>query len=303
MKSYFHLAGISLATALIISCSGGGFDGFLNDVGNTLNQITGSNLLQNSNPGLGFMSSAEGIPPGDVDVIQDVQINGSALPGGSTSITVKSSKKLKELYLQIEGDERGYYVWTLEPEDEISTNPYTYFIVLEFNQRLEGDEELKFTVSGLTANNEIVEKKDETLKTKGAGKGALQISLSWDVDDDVDLHVWSPSEYLYYGNRELTGDFKAELDVDSNPGCNIDGIKSENIFFENPLEDGDYIVAVRLFRKCSYETAGARYHVTANLKGQFIKFGQQSGQFSDTDEYDVLKEIGTIRIQNGILVN
>jgi len=298
------VAAFGLAVAFTLSCSDKDRDLF-----GSLTQITSSNLLQNSS--LGFMSNASGIPDGNVDVIENVEVSGSVLSGGSTLITVTSSEELEELYLQIEGEENGYYVWVLEDEDRVSKNPYVYQIALEFNKDLDGGEkedpkELTFIVSGKTARGDVAESKEKELKTIKAGTGALQISLSWDKDDDVDLHVFSPSgKHLYFGNRDLeVGEYgKAELDIDSNAACDIDGIKSENIFFEAPLEDGDYKVEVHLYEKCK-SGAGAKYRVTANLKGKFVEFSKkQSGQFADTDNGDKEIPVGTIKIRNGEFSN
>jgi hypothetical protein len=309
------VATFGFALILATSCSEsskGILDNWLGNLTGQLTQITSSNLLQN--PQLGFMSNAPGIPDGDIDVIEDVEISGSVLSGGSVQLTVTSSQKLKELYLQIEGEEDGYYVWTLEPEDQISTNPYVYQVVLEFNRDLDGGDvddpnELNFIVSGKTAKNEVVEQKEEKLKTIKAGNGALQISLSWDKNDDVDLHIFSPSgEHLYFGNRKFEaakGYGKAELDIDSNAGCIIDGINSENIFFEAPLEDGDYKVEVRMYEKCrSISEDGAKYRVTANIQGKFIEFSsKQSGQFTNTNNDDDKIVVGTIKIREGEFSN
>jgi len=301
----------TLALIFTISCSDRGLlGGWFDNMAGQLTSITSSNLLQN--PSLGFMSNAPGIPDGDVDVIENVEISGSVLSGGSVIVTVTSSEKLEELYLQIEGEEDGYYVWTLEAEDLVSRNPYVYQVTLEFNKDLEGGEkddpkELKFIVSGKTAKGEVVESKNRELKTIKVGNGALQISLSWDKNDDVDLHVFTPSEkHLYFGNKnyEGTGEYgKAELDIDSNAGCIIDSVKSENIFFEAPLEDGDYRVEVRIYEKC-LSGEGAKYRVTANLKGKFVEFSKkQSGQFPDASNYDDKIIVGTIKIRNGEFSN
>jgi len=296
----FLLAGLSLATALTLSCSENGknpFGGF-GDGNGLLNGVFGTpgsnNLLQNSR--LGFMSSEDGIPTDDTadSIITDVQINGGALSGGSTSITVKSIKKLKELYLQIEG-EPGFYRWVLEPDDEIGTNPYIYQIALEFNRTLgtggEGTTPT-FTVSGRTMDDEISKPVEEELKVIKVGNGALQISLSWNNTDDVDLYVWTPSgERLFWNNRKSShSDKKDSLDIDANYNCHKDsiakGINAENVYFGNPLDTGSYKVAVQLYNKCSTEPReGARYNVTANVKGEFIDFGgkDQSGKFDDSE--------------------
>jgi len=293
-KKIILAASLVLATALTISC-GQHWDDFLNSMSASFNALTSNNLLQNQR--LGFTSSSEeGVPSGNANVIKDVKISGNAINGGSTSITVTSSEELEELYLQI-GDEAGYYRWILDPEDLISSNPdYVYFIVLEFNRSL-GDEGnyVPFVVSGKTKGGEITVEQEKELKVEKAKSGKMQISVSWDINDDVDLHVFTPSGVeLYYGTRE-TGN----PDIDSNPACDIDGINSENVYFD-VLEPGDYKVEVHLYQKCSGSNAdGARYYVTANIKGQFINFDKrQVGQFKKTDTYFVKNEIGTIKIGN-----
>jgi len=301
-KRIILAASITFAMALTVSCGSHTWDDFFNGLSANFSTLTSDNLLQNQK--LGFTaSSEEGIPSGDVNVITDVKINGSALTGGSTSITVTSKEELEELYLQV-GDEAGYYRWILDPEDQIGTNPYVYFVVLEFNRNLgEDGESLPFVVSGKTKNGEIAVEKEKSLEVKKAISGKMQISVSWDMDDDVDLHVYRPSgEELYFGNKK-SDDGKDSLDVDSNMMCFIDGINSENIYF-NTLEDGDYKVEVHLFQKCNSSREGARYYVTANIGGKFITFSkEQSNKFDKADSEFVKKEIGIIKIKNENCVN
>ena len=314
IKRFSFLVGISLATALTLSCSdaNGVFGGWLKDLTKDLNfaSLTGSNLLQNSR--LGFATTEDGIPDGDVTVITDVQIEGSAISGGTTQITITSIQELAELYLQLSG-ENGFYRWVIDDsKDRISANPYAYVyqIVLEFNENLQGGDpnnprKIEFTVSGKTKTGDVVESKTEELKTVSATRGAFQISLSWDVNDDIDLHVYTPApnnDHLYFANRRSgKNDNRGELDIDSNAGCGIDSIRVENIFLQNPLIDGDYRVEVDEWSKCSAgssgRSTGARYRVTANVGGRFVNFSdKQTGQFTSGNGRIV---VGTIKIRNG----
>jgi len=318
------LAGVSLAAALILSCS------TLKDISEGNGLLGGSNLLQNNKLQNGFMSGTTDVFEG-ADIIESVEIGGTALSGGSTLITITSREELQELYLQLEGDP-NIYVWTLDPEDDITppgASNFVYLISLEFSQELGEDEDGQevpartLTVGGKTKAGQTVEKVEEEMEVKQVGSGALQISLSWDVDADLDLNVFTPSgTRLYWNNKTpapAEGYGKGELDVDSNGGrlaggvCVIDGIRSENVFFEAPLEDGDYTVIVRLYGKCNAEQ-GARYNVTANL-GSFVQFSdKQSGQFDDNAqgrqslitasyvEDESTKVIGVIKVLNGQIV-
>jgi hypothetical protein len=297
-------AGISLATAFIVSCGTHSFQEiFGNLVGDKIQQLKASNLLQNGNLGMGFVSG-DPLPEGSVDVIEEVRVNGEAVEGGSTSLTIITTEKLDTLYIYVEGED-GFYVQPLNDGDcdEIEGGKYSCFVVLQFNQTLE-DESLKFTISGKTASGQVAEETEKKeVKTKGAESGNLQISVSWDQFDDVDLHVWTPSGgHVYYENKEAGN---AKLDFDSNPDCNIDEINSENIYIDAPLEVGEYTVEIRMFRKCNTSPkVGARYHVTANYNGKFIDFApeKQTGKFEASATGDAKIEIGTITVRNGIIV-
>ena len=70
------------------------------------------------------------------------------------------------------------------------------------------------------------------------GVGVLQVTLTFDVDADYDLHVIAPSgEEIYFGNPIAAG---GTLDVDQ---CIIDcgpGMHVENIFFNSGVQSGLY---------------------------------------------------------------
>ena len=110
-----------------------------------------------------------------------------------------------------------------------------------------------------------------------AGTGLLQVSLSWDQENDVDLHLIDPSgEEIYYGNPvSATG---GQLDVDSNAGCSIDNINNENIYYEDSsdvtIPSGEYEVLVNLWSNCSV-ASNTNYTVVAYYGGNLI--GTTSG--------------------------
>ena len=300
MKTNYLALAVNLlfATAFTISCtSSDGGDMFYGCIKGTCVVSKSSGTLQNSN--MTFVNSP--IPSGQASYISNVQFNGSAVAGGSSSITFTSSEMLNELYLQIAG-EGGYYVLELSEDNIVSWDEYyVYSVPLQFSQQLENGE-LGFTVSGSTREDAVSASTTGSVQIIKAGTGALQITLSWDKYDDLDLHVYTPSENeLYYGYRlvpatEKVG--KAELDIDSNPGCSIDRRNTENVYFESPLEDGVYSISVCLFSKCS-QGAGARYNVSANSKGNPI--ANKSGKFADSAREGCVG-IGTISVRNGAVV-
>lgn len=86
--------------------------------------------------------------------------------------------------------------------------------------------------------------------------GDIQVSITWDNDNDVDLHLTAPDgEHIYYGNAVPRGEAFGQLDLDSNVGCVTNDPRNENIFFPTGTAiDGEYRVAVDLFSGCTVET-------------------------------------------------
>jgi len=81
------------------------------------------------------------------------------------------------------------------------------------------------------------------------GTGELQVSLSWDTETDVDLHVVEPDgEEIFYGND--VSQSGGELDLDSNAACGIDGVNNENITWARRPPRGEYIVRVDYWDNC-----------------------------------------------------
>jgi hypothetical protein len=117
------------------------------------------------------------------------------------------------------------------------------------------------------------------------GTGDVQVTLSWDADCDVDLHVVGPGgEEIYYGRR--TGSNGAELDLDSNAGCDIDGVRNENITWPiGRAPRGQYIVRVDYWSSCGVERTN--YTVRVNnggdvqiVTGSFTGPGDRGGSGS-----------------------
>ncbi|MEO6327248.1 MAG: hypothetical protein ABIT01_03565, partial [Thermoanaerobaculia bacterium] len=87
-------------------------------------------------------------------------------------------------------------------------------------------------------------------RTATVGTGDVQVSLSWDVNSDIDLHVVDPSgEEVYWSNRHSASGGK--LDLDSNSGCTIDSVRNENVTWPTGgAPRGTYTVRVDLWGAC-----------------------------------------------------
>lgn len=298
-----------------------------------------------------------GLPSGTAELVSDFNINNYVINGGSTIIDFTSTKVLKSLNIGVKGIS-GYYEVKLsetKSKSEITKGNYQYEVVLNINQNI-AVQDFKLELSVTSADGEtspITESKEVSVIEAGTGK--LQVTLSWDQEDDLDLHVITPdgdeiafsNEILFSDGNEIEDKFyfnfyaylvgkytnhdtskldynneddhttlgeyleeledeegseviyKKELskyiqannsgiigylDIDSNASCNIDGIKNENIFF-NEVQNGEYTIIVNLYKKCDYSEVGAKYSVTLNYNGKAVKFSEnQLGQFAQDDQ-------------------
>lgn len=95
---------------------------------------------------------------------------------------------------------------------------------------------------------------------KHTGTGDLKISLTFDRETDLDLHVVEPSEEpIFFGKRYSRSG--GELDLDSNAGCNVDGVNNENVYWQTGTAPaGEYKVYVHHFKPCTKEPV--KYLVT-----------------------------------------
>lgn len=299
------------------------------------------------------------LPSGTAQIVSEFNINNYVINGGSAIISFTSTEILKSLNIAIKGI-NGYYEVKLHehaPKSSVTEDSYQYEVVLAINQNI-AVQNFKLALSVTSVDGQISpisESKDISVIEAGTGK--LQVILSWDQEDDLDLHVITPAEthisyndpfHLKNGNHEESEDkfyfdfyiyligkysdydtseldfydeddrdtlygyiyeFEAEeeneeiyeeelakylkdnndkiaayLDIDSNADCDIDGVKNENIFF-NEVQNGEYLIAVDLYSKCDLSKTGAKYSVTLNYGGKTINFSdKQIGQFAKDNE-------------------
>lgn len=141
------------------------------------------------------------IPSGEEELISDIQVNNSVINGGSAILTITATEELEEIYISVEGVS-GYYTYPIE------TSGLVYQIIINLSQELDA-ENLTINVSaksisGSTSTMEAT----GTIQVIEVGTGMLQISLSWDKSDDLDIHLYEPNgTEIYYNNTvSINGD-------------------------------------------------------------------------------------------------
>ena len=124
--------------------------------------------------------------------------------------------------------------------------------------------------------------------------GALVISLWWDTESDLDLHVvdaygveiWAGNinSYDRYAVTPTTDagawNEGGILDFDSNGGCVIDGRCNENVVWAAAAPAGDYVARVDTFSLCG--NSAARWTVEALLNG--VSLGKAEGEALPSDQ-------------------
>jgi hypothetical protein len=222
--------------------------------------VDGANYVSGSFPS---PSTGDALP-----AVTDVTGNSSVIEGGSNPIAVYTSVPASKILVGVQGT-KGYYEYTEATKSTAAV--YTLSLVLSTN--IPGNEFVIIVaiVDDLGLVSEVYELPVSIIEV---GTGQLQVSLSWDQPNDVDLHLVEPdAEEIYYSTDYSSNG--GVLDLDSNPGCSIDGVQNENITYsdESTVEAGTYIVRVDLYDGCDV-AAQTNYIVTARLNGQLI--AQQS---------------------------
>ncbi len=194
--------------------------------------------------------------------------------------------------LYLDGD-RGYWVIIPGAADATALNQLGFSASLSFSPALVPG---VYTLTGraIGIDGKFGPPSTAQLTAQGApANGTLVVSLAWDVNADLDLHVVEPDGVEIYSqkinsyqppapgqpadpNGWMTGGI---LDFDSNSQCNLDGRRLENVYWTVPPPSGHYLVRVDTYSLCG--EALAYWNLAANLDGNVL--GLASGVARDSD--------------------
>ena len=232
----------------------------------------------------------EGLPPIADDTwdqpISALSGNDFVITGGSAKVHVGFSNyayvsEIIGIIIAVEGF-TGYY------QVPIDSSGGTEEILLLLRAYIDPEvppSQLKLMLALRDSTGRVSPYKQRTMSVQSVGSGDVQVSISWDTPTDVDLHVVEPSGYeLWYGDTFSPSG--GELDLDSNPACDIDGVNNENIFWpQGAAPPGTYIVRVDFYMDCMEECGwgycGAKYTVTVNSCGNTEVFDGSFAPGSD----------------------
>jgi hypothetical protein len=132
-----------------------------------------------------------------------------------------------------------------------------------------------------------------TLANADTPAGRLVVSLVWDTEADLDLHVIDPNGAEIF-NRNINSwappppgqpidpnawQSGGILDADSNAECVLDGRRRENVVWTKGPPSGHYVVRVDAFSMC--DAVGAHWTVETIADG--VSLGRATGAAFDAD--------------------
>lgn len=227
--------------------------------------------------------------------------NNDLLPGiAGKSISGTVGPGSTAVLIGLLGDS-GYWTMPVQDVDQNTPGDYTFGCSASFSARTTTDDG-----GGVSLVVRAVDKHGAVgpavlqpmIMDSPRPDGTLVISLDWDTQADLDLHVvlpangdagvneiWSrkPSG-LPTGTTGATfdeGTAAGYLDFDSNSQCVIDGRCVENVIFPTTAPAGHYTVRVDTFSLCAEVTA--RWRVRVFAQGATTATLQAFGQSTDTD--------------------
>lgn len=219
-------------------------------------------------------------PAAGSDAAPTVPANATAVNGGSVAMSVEQVADFATVIVSIDGID-GYYQLTL-PSSATLTD-----LVLGISPDANSSTMQVRIATG--TGGALSQYALQALRVIRVGTGDVQVSISWTGASDVDLHVTDPDgEEVYFGNLESASG--GTLDLDSNAGCQIDGVNNENIVWPTgSAPRGAYVVVVDYWSDCGAPRSD--YVVTVAIAGQAPQVISGSFVGSSTGQPSV--EIGT----------
>lgn len=201
--------------------------------------------------------------------------------------------------LGLDGD-LGYWIVPAELPDVQSPDFPTFDVSLSFSPDMRiGPRELFVRAVNEKNHFGLASRQPLDITATTAPEGKLIVSLRWDREADLDLHVVDPHGIEIYKrninsyelpppgqpadpNAWRTG---ALLDFDSNAACVIDGRRRENIVWKENPPVGHYTVRVDTFSLCGETFANWSVDILA-VGVPFASSAGKSGPADETQSHD-----------------
>ena len=202
----------------------------------------------------------------------------SGINGGSVMITIDAgTSTIVKVYVGVDGSD-GYWEVVVP-----AGTPLADVLLTIARQLPVTMDTVTIVFEVVDASGNVSQPVTTVIEVTHVKTGDLQVSVSWDVDSDLDLHVVDPNGFEVYW-LERTSPEGGDLDLDSNPACSIDGIRNENIVWpQGKAPRGTYTIRVDNFENC--DNVAANYVVTVQKAGALPQ--TFTGSFAADDPGDV----------------
>lgn len=229
----------------------------------------------------------------DGEQISEVSGPDAVTNGGTFTIkvTVPGASGDMDFVVVVTGDS-GHFTTTATADDG---GVFSIDVTLNADVDLES---LTVSVAPVDAQGDVGDYADADFDVIQSGTGDVKVTLAFDQDTDLDLHVIEPGgTRIYHGERLAASG--GQLDLDSNPACSIDGTNIENVFWpQGDAPAGEYIVELQYYEACVSETVN--YIVTISI-GDDVRtvsgsFDEDEALPSDADVGDFLREIARFEV-------
>ena len=195
--------------------------------------------------------------------------------GGVFFLEIEPASTVDKLLLSIRGASFGFY--EIDVDDTSSSHRLIGHIPFDL---LAGLPNLCLDVAAVDAAGAVGEPECHPFINLPVGSGDVQVTVSWDSDADLDLHVADPNgdEVYYFSEVVESG---GEHDLYSNENCdNLDHRRNEHIAWTGgPPPAGLY--EVRVSHDSSCDAAETNYIVNVYNHGEVTSF---SGTFTGSGE-------------------
>lgn len=109
----------------------------------------------------------------------------------------------------------------------------------------------------------------DRVKDAGGKTGKLEVTLTWNTTDDLDLHVVCPGGTI--NHMEQTSCSGGHLDIDRNAGATVSDPVEHVVWAQNP-PPGEYKVQVKMYKRNGNGTAPIKFMIE-------VKDGDETRQF------------------------
>lgn len=185
-----------------------------------------------------------------------VPTNADGITGGSTALDLAGTAPFRTVAVFVPGAD-GHYLVTLPGDLTTAISVITISGLVPT-----ADFQVQYAVAGV--DGEWGPRQAMDVHAITAAGGDIQVSVTWNTEADVDLHVVDPGgSEIYYGSR--TSASGGELDIDANAACSTSNLRQENVGWKSgTAPSGTYHVRVDYWSSCG--ATQTDYIVTVNLR-------------------------------------